>query len=169
MIIGLIFGIIVILSLSIGFFSDTFAPFKIRLGKAFLFLIIGSMLSIFVIIGAMAIRYEFIYQLKTENKTTTVSEVIYPLYTNNNFYLTYSIKTESYSYIYSDNNIATTGQIYDPDAINIVYLLDETVEPYLSKTIEVPTNDSLGFLYDGIDCYFYTFYIPIDSVISVVN
>ena len=169
MIIGLIFGVIAILSFSFGFFFDTSEPFKSRISRAFWFLILGVILSVFVVAGAMAIRYEFIHQLKAENKTTIVSETIYPLHINNNVYLTYNIKTESYNYIYTDNNIATTGQIHDPDVVNIVYLLDETVEPYLSKTIEVPANDSLGFLYDGIDCYFYTFYIPVDSVIGVVN
>jgi hypothetical protein len=57
----------------------------------------------------------------------------------------------------------------DPDMVNINYLLDETIEPYLKITTEKPANEFAAVFYEGLNCYFYEFYIPIDSVIIATN
>lgn len=147
-----------------GFYNKRFY-FKFGIITAVLGLLIGIILGTLSLI----ISHDYLSKLRKEaDKTVITSEVIYPLYKNANGYLLYDISIQQYTFTYCKNAETILGTL-DPDLVNINYLLDETEKPYLRITTEKPANEFAAIFYEGLNCHFYEFYIPIDSVIIVNN
>ena len=162
--------ILPIIICTIGFFLwGGFCTERFNLKTGATIGIMGFFIGIILGTFSLVISHTYLSELRKEaDKTVITSEVIYPLYKNANGYLLYDISIQEYTFTYCKDG-KTILETLDPDIANINYLLDETEKPYLRITTEKPANEFAAVFYQGLNCYFYELYIPIDSVIIVTN